>query len=117
MTLDRAGRITYCNRYFAELAGWDRDELIGRDYFATCEPYRESGAMRELVQSVVRGGASPFNETELHTRSGERRIIVWSDTPIRDDSGEVVGTTARRLNSGAGHPCRADGSLMVPGTS
>ena len=94
MTLDRDGRITYCNRYLSDLVGWDRDELVGRDYFATCEPYRPAGAMDELLEAVVQGGPSPFNETELHTRTKGVRIIVWSDTPIRDASGEVVGTTS-----------------------
>ena len=58
------------------------------------EPYRAAGAMDELLEAVVRGGPSPFNETEVHTRSKGVRIIVWSDTPIRDAAGEVVGTTS-----------------------
>ena len=94
MTLDRDGRITYCNGFLSDLVGWDRDELVGRDYFATCEPYRPAGAMDELLAAVVQGGPSPFNETELHTRTKGVRIIAWSDTPIRDASGEVVGTTS-----------------------
>ncbi len=94
MTLDRDGRITYCNRYLSDLVGWDRDDLIGRDYFAICEPYRPAGAMDDLLEAVVRGGPSPFNETEVHTRRKGIRTVVWSDTPIRDSSGEVIGTTS-----------------------
>ena len=94
MTLDRDGRITYCNRYLSELVGWDRDELIGRDYFETLEPYRAAGAMDELLQAVAHGGPSPFSETDVHTRRKGVRIIAWSDTPIRDAAGAIVGTTS-----------------------
>jgi PAS domain S-box-containing protein len=94
ITLDREGRLTYCNRYFSELVGRRRDELVGQDYFATCEPYRGPGAMEELLAAVERGGPSSFNETEVHTRRKGVRIVAWSDTPIRDATGEVVGTTS-----------------------
>jgi PAS domain S-box-containing protein len=95
MALDRSGRITYCNAFLAEITGWDRDALIGRDYFATFEPYRPAGAMEELLIRAGSREASPvFDETVVYGRGDERRIVSWSDTLTRDDEGRVVGTTS-----------------------
>ena len=80
MTLDRRGRIAYCNRYLSDLVGWDRDELIGRDYFATLEPYQAAGAMDELLEAVAHGGPSPFSETDVHTRKKGDASSPWQAT-------------------------------------
>src|SRR4029450_9015165 len=55
MTLDVDGRITWCNGYLSELTGLTRDELVGRDFFATFEPERGPDAMRDLIGRVLAG--------------------------------------------------------------
>ncbi len=34
MTLDRKGRITFCNDYLLHLTGWKREEVLDRDWFS-----------------------------------------------------------------------------------
>jgi PAS domain S-box-containing protein len=91
MTIDAGGRITYCNRYLAELSGFSRDELLGSDYFALLEPYRPADAADAIFQSMMRGDTGPFGETVLRTRRGNERVISWSDTLVRDEDGTVRG--------------------------
>src|SRR5207248_8072786 len=38
VSIDLDGRITFCNPYHASLTGWNRDELIGRDWYETFTP-------------------------------------------------------------------------------
>ena len=93
LTLDREGRITYCNQYMAELTGLRRDELIGLQYFDTFEPYHPvEHPMGDLIARVQQQGATPYDETLMYMPSGERRMVAWSDTFLRDERGEITGT-------------------------
>ena len=93
MTLDVDGRITYCNGYLAELTGFTREELIGRDFFATFEPERGPDAMRDLIARMLAGDRETYGETVL-VCDGTQRVIAWSDTIVRDEHGTIVGTTS-----------------------
>jgi PAS domain S-box-containing protein len=93
MTLDVDGRITWCNGYLSDLTGLTRDELVGRDFFATFEPERGPDAMRDLIGRVLAGDRETYGETVL-VCNGTPRVIAWSDTIVRDEHGAIVGTTS-----------------------
>ena len=93
--LDREGVITYCNPYFLELVGYEEEDVIGREWFSAFVPEedRESGraTLRDRLQL---GAVAAHNETAIVTRHGDRRVIGWSNTVLRDWTGEVSGTAS-----------------------
>jgi PAS domain S-box-containing protein len=89
VSLDMEGKIQYANPYLAELTGWDRDQLIGRDWLETF-----NGEEREYLERMRRADVLPYEENFVNTRSGERRTIAWSNTVLRDANGTVVGATS-----------------------
>ena len=93
--LDREGIITYCNPYFLELVGYEEEDVIGREWFSAFVPEedRESGraTLRDRLQL---GAVAAHNETAIVTRHGDRRVIGWSNTVLRDWTGEVSGTAS-----------------------
>ena len=94
LMLDQDGRITYCNDYLLRLTGWARDELLGRDWFAlfvASEPDRVKVTFLELLTN---GKSTGHFENEIVTRTGERRLIRWSNTVLYSTAGEVTGTAS-----------------------
>jgi len=89
VSLDLDGRITFCNQYLADLAGYSRAELIGRSWAETFNPADEA-----FVARVRESAINPHEEMFIFTRSGERREIAWNNTLLRDDAGRVIGSTS-----------------------
>ncbi len=89
VSLDLDGRITFCNEYLADLAGYSRAELIGRPWAETFNPADE-----QFMAQVREGSINPHEEMFILTRSGERREIAWNNTLLRDDAGRLIGSTS-----------------------
>lgn len=90
--LDADGRVTYCNDYFLRLAKWERDEVIGRNWFETCLPQEERARTSAVFSVAMKTGrVAPQFENEVITRHGERRLISWKNSIIFDAQGRSVG--------------------------
>jgi diguanylate cyclase (GGDEF)-like protein/PAS domain S-box-containing protein len=91
--LDPLGRVAHCNPFLLTLTGWRRDEVIGRDWFDRFIPADQREAMRRrFLAKVARGTVSPIGLNHLVTKSGERRVLRWSNTVLHGADGEVLGT-------------------------
>ncbi|MFZ5550550.1 MAG: PAS domain S-box protein [Pseudomonadota bacterium] len=88
---DREGRITYCNDCFLRRTGWSFDELNGEDFGERCIPPERRGGRERWREAVREGRLPPHSEAAILTRSGERRLVRWSSTVLRDEQGAVVG--------------------------
>jgi diguanylate cyclase (GGDEF)-like protein/PAS domain S-box-containing protein len=91
--LDRDARISYCNDYLLQLTGYRREELIGRDWFE-----RFIGAhtvpKANFAALLANQPEAMHRESEILTRSGERRLIRWNNSVLRSGAGEVIGTAS-----------------------
>jgi diguanylate cyclase (GGDEF)-like protein/PAS domain S-box-containing protein len=93
LTLDVDGKVTFANDALLELTGWTRERVIGADWFTRFVP--QSDIMRRLFLTMVRGEDSVAHyESEIVTRHGRRRLIVWDHTLLRDPSGCIIGTAS-----------------------
>jgi len=93
MTLDKEGRVTFCNDYLLKVTGWSRDEVIGADWFAKFTPLHPE--VRAIFSAIVDGmGLPTHHENPIVTRDGQVRDIVWNNTMLRDGAGNVVGTAS-----------------------
>ena len=92
--LDPDARITYCNDYLLRLTGWKSAEVLGRDWFEVFVP-PELTELRQVHARLLRDLPGAFHhESEIVTRSGERRLVQWSNGLLRSPTGEVVGTAS-----------------------
>ncbi len=95
VTTDVHGRVTYLNVIAEALTGWKQADAAGipleRVFNIVNEDTRrvvENPAMRALREGIIVGLA---NHTVLIARDGSERPIDDSASPIRDESGEIVG--------------------------
>ena len=93
--LDPLGRVAHCNHFLLRLTGWDRDEVIGQDWFERFLPSPDREELRrQFVDKVAQGDVAPLVLNHIVTRRGEQRLLRWSNTLLRARDGEVLGTAS-----------------------
>ena len=95
VTLDTAGRITYCNDFMLQLVGWRREEVLGRSWAELFVPPAAAAAFARAFAAVLADLPSAWHrESEILTRAGEQRLIRWNHMVLRSPAGEVSGTAS-----------------------
>jgi PAS domain S-box-containing protein len=93
--LDQEARIAYCNDYLLRLTGWQREEVIGRDWFELFLPPDRHKELHRVYSALLDDQPAAWHyENEILTRSGARRLIRWNNSVLRSASGEVIGTAS-----------------------
>ncbi|HZZ91198.1 MAG TPA: PAS domain S-box protein [Usitatibacter sp.] len=93
LMLDRNGHILYCNDFLLRLTGWERDELIGQDWFELFIP--QDAEVRGVFEGLIRDDPETWHhDNAIITRMGERRTIRWNNTVLRAPGGEIIGTAS-----------------------
>ena len=92
MMLDGEGRITFCNPYLLQLTGWDEAHVRGGNWFDLFIPAEERGTIFDLFTAGVRDEKFPaYHQNAITTRSGQRRMIRWNNTVLREPRGRFTG--------------------------
>src|SRR5262245_40503951 len=93
VSIDAEGRANYCNEALLNLLGSTREQVIGRNWFETFVPTEQRDALQaRLLQHARSGSHLAQFEGEILTPAGERRIIAWTNTILRDPDGNPTGT-------------------------
>lgn len=94
VSLDYSGKIIFCNAYFLQLTGWQREAVIGQDYFRLFVPKEEAAERRHDFEQTIRGeGFLDSSSRSLLTFSGELRYVNFNSLPLTDNRGEIIGIT------------------------
>jgi PAS domain S-box-containing protein len=89
IVLDREGRLEHFNRACERITGYRREEVLGKrfsDIFLTPEEYV---SVCQVLETLLDGKEEIYHENFWVTKSGERRLIGWSNRSIRSDSGQI----------------------------
>lgn len=113
VAIDSEAKITLLNRKGYEVLGYNEGELIGKDWFRTCIPPEESDQVRDVFHKIIDGEIEfvEYHENRVYTKTGEKRIIAWRNTALKDANGKIIST----LSSGEDITGRrqADSQLQV----
>ena len=94
VTLDRDGRVSFCNDHFLRLTGWQRSQVEGRPWVEDFVPAEHRPRLAELLgRSATPGGLPPQLEIPVLTATGGQRLISWHNTLSRDAAGRSLGLT------------------------
>ena len=91
---DLNGIITYANRKFCEIAGYTRDELIGKNHNIIRHPDMPRAAFVELWQTIQAG--KEWTGIVKNLRQDGKYYWVYSHISPILTKGEVTGFTATR---------------------
>ncbi len=96
ISLSPDGRLSFANKHFLMLTGWSEEEALGQDWFETFLPERLRAETKKLFQDIVSTQdiiAFSTHENEIVTKSGEERLIAWSNVMTRDADGRISDVT------------------------
>lgn len=94
LALSDDGTIVLLNRVGAEILGLDQQQAVGRNWFNTCIAEDERDQVHEVFDRIMHGemeGADEYDNTIVRP-DGQRRLIHWRNTWIRDSDGSISGT-------------------------
>ena len=92
MMLDVEGRITFCNSYLLQLTGWDEAHVRDSNWFDLFITAEERGTISDLFTTGIREEKFPaHHQNAITTRSGQRRMIRWNNTVLRELGGRITG--------------------------
>ncbi|MHA1730780.1 MAG: PAS domain S-box protein [Promethearchaeota archaeon] len=94
VVLDRQGRIARINKMGCEILGYERGEIVGKDWFQLAITEDQVGEVRSWFGKLMNGEVEPVEHTENYvvTKSGELRKIAWHNSVFRDESGRILFT-------------------------
>ncbi|MES9868610.1 MAG: EAL domain-containing protein [Sedimenticola sp.] len=94
IALNDKGEVSMINRQGCETLGYREEELLGQEWFETVLPDEISDRVRAIFQSIMsgKGNAVRYYENEIVTRSGERRLVAWNNSYIRNNAGRIIKT-------------------------
>ena len=79
LNIARNGRLLRANQRFCEMLGYEREEIVGKDFSAFTHP-DDLAATAKLVETLLAdGGASPPLETRYLRRDGQ---VVWGNMTL-----------------------------------
>jgi len=90
VVMDREGRIIRFNHTCELVTGYAADEAIGRCLWDLLIVPEEKEPVKAVFGKLVSGDFPNTHENHWISKTGERRLIAWSNTAIVGGRGEVV---------------------------
>ncbi|WP_139490940.1 PAS domain S-box protein [Brevibacillus dissolubilis] len=90
--IDLDGRIVQINKAYERMYGWSAEEAIGQPLMIVPPEYKLES--KRLSQEVLTGQQVSGYETIRQRKDGQLLHVSLTLSPIRDASGQVIGTAA-----------------------
>ncbi|MCX7144791.1 MAG: PAS domain S-box protein [Sulfuritalea sp.] len=83
--LDSEGRVSIFNEAAAQISGYRRDEVLGRNWFELVVPKARYPQVWEIFARLNAAGDLPHTfENPIQTKDGRERIIAWQNNVVTD---------------------------------
>jgi PAS domain S-box-containing protein len=107
---DLRGIVTSWNPAAERIFGYTADEMIGRSILKIIPPELQNDEAR-ILDTIARGDRIDHFETVRRTKSGERIEVSLTISPVRDETGKIVG--AAKIARDITQRKRAENALRV----
>lgn len=92
---DTTGMITYANRVFCKVSGYDKDDLVGKPHSIVRHPDMPKEVFKKMWETIQSGQA--WNGLVKNLR--KNGLYYWVDTeilPVKNSNNEITGYIAAR---------------------
>ncbi|RJP18013.1 MAG: PAS domain S-box protein [Candidatus Abyssobacteria bacterium SURF_5] len=93
LALDAEGTVTFANRKTCEVLGYEKEEILGKNWFDHFLPesIREDAktAFQKLLVRDTR--QVEYHENSVLSKNGEERVVAWHNVILTDEAGAVTG--------------------------
>jgi PAS domain S-box-containing protein len=94
VTLDSQQHVQRINKKGCEVLGYPAAEIIGKNWFDNFLPETDRERTRAVFKQLMAGEIEPvkYFENPVLTKTGEKRLVAWHNTLLRDKGGKITGT-------------------------
>jgi PAS domain S-box-containing protein len=94
IALDKKGIVALANQKASEILGFPINEICGKNLFDYFIDPKEKNRVKNIFEAIIRGDLEnvEFVENYVINKKGEKRLIAWHNTLLRDDDGNITGT-------------------------
>jgi PAS domain S-box-containing protein len=94
LAIGRDGKVRDINQYGAEMLGSSIGEIVGRDWVGDFLPSEDHPEARAIFTDIVEGRRDmpETGEGWIVRADGQRRLIAWRGSVVRDDRGKLLAT-------------------------
>lgn len=99
LLLNNDGSIHFCNDYLLRITGYEREEVLGKNWFDLFVPVDEKEIIRQLFsEGMQMQKFSKNHENNILTKAGEQLTILWYNIALKSNGDEVLGTASVGVN-------------------
>ncbi len=88
LVLDKQGRVVGFNRACEKITGYTLQEVLCKKVFELSLISKKKSPSRKLFKKLFNTDFYHRGESVLYTRSGERKIVQWSNKPLTSNTDE-----------------------------
>jgi PAS domain S-box-containing protein len=94
VAIDTKGKVMLINRKGCEILGYREEEILGKSWITNFLPKRLRKRVNTYRKQLLAGEVESIDyfENPVVTKSGEERVISWSNIVLRDDEGRITST-------------------------
>lgn len=94
VVLSEKGNVEFVNLYAAQLLGFEREEMIGKNWFDHFVPRDKRKETRARFKEVLKGKVlhETYKNQYLKTKKGDLHLIEWHETYLQDKDKNIIGT-------------------------
>lgn len=95
LILDTNGNVVFCNNFLLKITGWSKEEIMYKNWFDNFLPEDERLMVKDMFSSNIKNGTiTPHFENGILSNLGQKRIISWNNTILKDIEGNIIGVAS-----------------------
>ena len=100
LILNPQAEVTLLNRKGAEVLGYTKEELVGKNWIDTCIPARMREKIKNTFSRLIKGEVEilKYAENPIVIRSGEERLIAWHNALLQDEKGNIMAVLSAGID-------------------
>ncbi|MDD5729614.1 MAG: ATP-binding protein [Candidatus Omnitrophica bacterium] len=93
LVINKDYTVNLINNRGCKILGFTEEEIIGRNW-DNFVAENEKETVKSIFTNMLKNDAEApeYFENDLLTKSGEKRLIAWHNTVLKNEQGEVIGT-------------------------
>jgi len=93
LVINKDHTVELVNRKSCELLGFDRGEVLHKNWFTGFVPQRERKGIIRLFDAIIEDKVKPpdFYENHVVIKNGTERLIQWRNATLRNANDEIIG--------------------------
>lgn len=95
LVLNKKGEVKLINKKGCEVLGYEKKEIEGKDWFFNFVAAKDQDKIKSIFKDALEGRVTPKMaevESSVLNKNGEERIIMWHNTVLNDENGNITGT-------------------------